>query len=250
MSVDKEGHRPLLFSGGYRLKVLPCLLVTKHYCDGLQHAHTLASQLQSWQPADLVRLSVYLSTSTSCCFELSNFAYVEAKTMASELAATRMPLLQKQPHVEHFDLDSGNVTGYPSVYSSIHEPVIVGHPCTVSKAESTSIATGVMDSSNLGMSYVYSAGFRYQIRRPVESWKFIESDLSGSAKTQTKLAVGQHPAVSNYAVPKSKLPVSSCASAAGQHRSDADSATTVSVSGVELLTGNECVRAPQSSEFQ
>ncbi|KAF5398982.1 hypothetical protein PHET_07779 [Paragonimus heterotremus] len=178
MSVDKGckgGPQPLLFSGGYRLKVLPCLLATKQYCDGLQHAHTLASQLQSWQSADLVRLSVYLSTSTSCCFELSSFAYVEAKTMASELAATRMPLLQKQPHVEHFDLDSGNVNGYPSVYASIHEPVIMGHPCTVSKAESPSVATGVMDSSNLGVSYVYSAGFRYQIRRPVESWKFIET---------------------------------------------------------------------------
>ncbi|KAF6773499.1 hypothetical protein AHF37_09074 [Paragonimus kellicotti] len=114
-------------------------------------------------------------------FELSSFAYAEAKSMASELAATRMPLLQKQPHVEHFDLDSGNVNGYPSVYASIHEPVIVAHPCTVSRAESPPITMGVMDSSNLGMSYVYSAGFRYQIRRPVESWKFIEASTKPRA---------------------------------------------------------------------
>ncbi|CAL8107475.1 unnamed protein product [Calicophoron daubneyi] len=118
--------------------------------------------------------------------------------MASDLVTVRMPLLEKQSSKNECTTETHdsanrykNATYYSahsassseSIESSNHNPAekVVSGRSSISMedepshcvANHTSVAA--LNYTNSGISYMYNGGFRYQIRRPVESWKFVET---------------------------------------------------------------------------
>lgn len=115
--------------------------------------------------------------------------------------AARMPLLEKQHQVVDMDRNTKLTFNYLGLNSSDYLSHVL-HPNNLTAAvackENTSVlSTEAMqtekdrftdfaeESTSLGsprtagsaqvpVSYMHAGGFRYQIRRPVESWKFLE----------------------------------------------------------------------------
>ncbi|GAA50164.1 hypothetical protein CSKR_103421 [Clonorchis sinensis] len=103
--------------------------------------------------------------------------------MASELA-TRMPLMQKQQHHAHWadsQMDGSKCqTAFLTSLSvqNLQSGMLsqMSHVSDRGMEHCTSGSEfGSENSHNFGISYMLSGGFRYQIRRPVESWKFLEA---------------------------------------------------------------------------
>ncbi|TPP56042.1 Zinc finger C2H2 [Fasciola gigantica] len=119
---------------------------------------------------------------------------------------TRIPLVEKQHRVPELERNTQLTASYLGVHSTAYLTQVLrpnNVTTTVSKENNPIPTAGTIptenacfpdpaeDLSSMGIqaagftqapiSYVHAGGFRYQIRRPVESWKFVETrKLDGS----------------------------------------------------------------------
>ncbi|VDP85948.1 unnamed protein product [Echinostoma caproni] len=107
--------------------------------------------------------------------------------------ATRIPLVEKQHRVTDTDRNAKLANTYVGITQSAYltqalrsssvTMMMMAHKENTT-VQSADVVTTEKDSTitephasgfiSTPVSYVHAGGFRYQIRRPVESWKFVE----------------------------------------------------------------------------